>query len=79
MTEADIKQRPGPGPKGRDHVVEASQRVGEWWLGTRQTKLIGKNKETINVNPFLLPLVMAYHGLDSVEELGELLLGSHLG
>lgn len=78
MNEVNIKQRCSPGPKGREHVVQASQRVGEWWLGTRQTKLLGKNRETINVNPFLLPMVMAYHGLDSVEELGELLLGSHL-
>ncbi|MTD97480.1 restriction endonuclease [Corynebacterium aurimucosum] len=78
MEDTDIRKRCAPGQKGHDHVVEASQRVGEWWMNTRQTKLIGRNKETINVNPFLLPMVMAYHGLDSVEDLGELLLGSHL-
>lgn len=78
MKEADIKQRPAPGPKGREHGVEASQRVDEWWLRTRQTKRVGNNKETINVNFSLLPLVMAYHGLGSVGELGEILLGSPL-
>lgn len=73
-----IKDRAKQGVKSRKEVVEGTRRVGEWWLENRQAKLHGSARETINVNPFLLPMVMAYHGLDNVEEIGELLLASHL-
>lgn len=73
-----IKQRTKPGKKTKSEIVDGSDRVGRWWLANRQKKLHGGTRETINVNPFMLPMVMAYHGLDSVEELGELMLGSHL-
>lgn len=63
----------------RDVIVNGTAEVVGGWLASRQaSKFAITAKETINVNPFLLPLVAAMHGTESVEELGELLLAAHL-
>ncbi len=60
-------------------VTEGTEGVIAWWLSTRQkNKFVGSHRETISVNPFLLPLVAALHGVDDVEELGEVLIAAHL-
>lgn len=66
-------------PLPRDDVVEGTALVVKWWLQNRQAKkLAASAKETMNVNPFLLPLIAGLHGSDTVQELGELLIDAHL-
>lgn len=60
-------------------VVAGTSDVVLWWLETRQREKFENIKhDTFNPNPFLLPLVAALHGADSVEELGEVLIAGHL-
>jgi len=59
-------------------VVTRTKDVVSWWLTNRARKFAAGQKDTMNVNPFMLPLVSALHGTDSVEELGEVLLAAHL-
>ncbi|MFT3797189.1 hypothetical protein [Microbacterium sp.] len=66
-------------PLARDTIVAGTADVVGWWLENRQAKKLAAGaKETININPFLLPLIAGLHGTDTVEELGELLIDAHL-
>lgn len=65
--------------KTQDHVISETKNVVLWWLTNRRDqKFKIADNDTFNPNPFLLPLVAALHGVDSVEELGEILLAGHL-
>lgn len=63
---------------GEVDVVSRTCEVVSWWLTNRAKKFAAGQKDTMNVNPFMLPLVSALHGTTSVEELGEVLLAAHL-
>jgi hypothetical protein len=62
----------------RNEVVSSTAHVTNWWLTNRAKKFGHDQKDTMNVNPFMLPLIAALHGAEDVESLGELLLGGHL-
>lgn len=64
--------------KTHKDVVAVTEAVVTAWLTLRARKFVEAQKDTMNVNPFMLPLVAALHGTDTVEEMGELLLGAHL-
>ena len=64
--------------KTKEDVVDGTAEVVTWWLTEREKKFAGGLKDTMNVNPFMLPLVSAMHGIDSPDELAEMLLGAHL-
>jgi hypothetical protein len=64
--------------KTQTEIVSATESVVTTWLTLRARKFVEAQKDTMNVNPFMLPLVAALHGTDTVEEMGELLLGAHL-
>jgi len=60
-------------------IVEGTKEEVLWWLNNRQSeKFLNAKHETFNPNPFLLPLIASLHGLESVDEMGAVLLAGHL-
>lgn len=49
-----------------------------WWINQRRMKLKKQLSETMSVNPFLMPFIFDYHGLDNFEQLVDLLVAGHL-
>lgn len=48
-----------------------------WWLKNRLKKFKELSHESMAINPFMAPALMALHSHDSFEDLAELLLGGH--
>lgn len=61
----------------REEVVEGTAKVVKWWLGERLKKFRDLDHETMAINPFMAPLLMALHSHLDFGELGELLLAGH--
>jgi hypothetical protein len=49
-----------------------------WWIEQRRQKLEKQLSESMTVNPFLMPFIFDYHGLDNFEELVDIIVASHL-
>ncbi|MFL4477933.1 hypothetical protein ACIPUB_06550 [Paeniglutamicibacter sp. ORCA_105] len=62
----------------KDEVVSGTADELLWWIEQREGKLQGAGSETMGVNPFMLPVVAALHGLDTQDELATLLMAAHL-
>lgn len=58
-------------------VVNGVKTQAEWWLDQRLQKVAAANHDSMEVNPFMAPLVSALHGHGDFEELAEFLLGGH--
>ena len=50
----------------------------EWWIARRRQKLEEQLHHTMAVNPFLVPILYDFHGLNDVGELAQLLMAAHL-
>ena len=61
----------------RDDVVSGVAKLVVWWLETRRAKLKELRHDTMAVNPFLIPLLLALGDIDSIDELAHLLLAGH--
>lgn len=61
----------------RQQVIDGTAKEARWWLNERLNKFRDLNHETMAINPFLAPVVMALHSHLSFRELGELLLDGH--
>lgn len=61
----------------RDQVVAGVKQWSEWWLNQRLRKIKEEKHDTMEVNPFMVPLVSALHGHSNFLELAEFLLGGH--
>jgi len=64
----------------RNHVVAETARQVRWWLAERLKKFRRLSHETMAINPFMAPAIMALHfhgNEDQFDELAELLLGGH--
>ena len=59
-------------------VVNETSKWIQWWVNQRKGKLKNHLSGTMSVNPFMLPVIFDIHNISSFEELGELLIGSHL-
>jgi hypothetical protein len=64
--------------KSRDEVVQGVAQWTVWWLAERRKKLVEQLSDTMSVNPFLLPLLFEFHGLQQFSELSDLVVGGHL-
>ncbi len=62
----------------RRAVVDGCTEWATWWLDQRERKLRELLSGTMTINPLMAPLVTQLHGLDSGEQLVELLVTSHL-
>ncbi|MFT3761979.1 MAG: PmeII family type II restriction endonuclease [Pseudoxanthomonas sp.] len=58
-------------------VVAGVKQWSEWWLNERLKKIRQEKHDTMEVNPFMAPLVSALHGHSDFLELAEFLLGGH--
>lgn len=61
----------------RSQVVDGTAEVVRWWLSTRLTKFKDLSHESMAINPFMAPVLMALHSHQDFDELAELLLGGH--
>lgn len=61
----------------KQEVVAGVQKQVEWWIGQRLKKIKEEDHGTMEVNPFMAPLISALHGHSDFIELAEFLLGGH--
>lgn len=64
--------------KTRIEVINGVAHWTVWWLAERRKKLVEQLSDTMSVNPFLLPLLFEFHGLESFSDLSDLMVGGHL-
>jgi hypothetical protein len=62
----------------RQDVVRGCAEWATWWLEQREKKLRELLSGTMTVNPLMAPLVTQLHGLESGDQLVDLLVTSHL-
>ncbi len=67
-----------PTVRTQDEVVAGTKRELVWWIQQREKKLQGAGSETMSVNPFMLSVVAALHGIDNQDDLASLLMAAHL-
>lgn len=61
----------------RDEVLNGVKEQATWWLDERLKKVRQAKHDTMEVNPFMAPLVSALHGHTDFLELADFLLGGH--
>lgn len=61
----------------RATVVEGVKAQAAWWLNERLKKIRQEKHDTMEVNPFMAPLISALHGHSDFLELADFLLGGH--
>ena len=61
----------------REDIVQGVANQATWWLGERLKKLNLERHDTMEVNPFMAPLISALHGHTSFEDLAEFLIVGH--
>ena len=61
----------------REDVVAGTSEVVQEWIKNRLMKLRELNQQTMNMNPFMVPIIWAVHSHTSFTELATLLLGGH--
>jgi len=62
----------------KEEVINGVSMWTIWWLRERKKKLKGIFADSMTVNPFLIPILMDIHNLDSFEKLNDLNVLSHL-
>lgn len=61
----------------REVVLNGVKEQAAWWLEERLKKVRQEKHDTMEVNPFMAPLVSALHGHSDFHELADFLLGGH--
>lgn len=61
----------------REEVLNGVKEQAAWWLEERLKKVRQERHDTMEVNPFMAPLVSALHGHTDFLELADFLLGGH--
>jgi len=61
----------------KDEVVQGVQGLAIWWIEERLKKVRSAKHDTMEVNPFMAPLIAAIHGHSNFLELAEFLIGGH--
>lgn len=61
----------------RDLVVNGVKDQAAWWLNERIKKIRQDKHDTMEVNPFMAPLVAALHGHSDFLKVADFLLGGH--
>jgi hypothetical protein len=59
-------------------VVEKVKFWAKWWVSQRKRKLEEQLNETMSINPFIMPFLFDYHDLNSLDNLIDLIIASHL-
>lgn len=58
-------------------IIEETSNVIEWWLETRAKKLLSTNHKSMEVNPFMAPIISALHGFTEPEHITDFLVSGH--
>jgi len=58
-------------------IVQDTKACLDWWIQTRARKILSANHQTMEVNPFIVPVSAALHNLSSNEEVSDFLLTGH--
>jgi hypothetical protein len=61
----------------KDTVINAVEKLTIWWIDRRSAKIARSEHSSMQVNPFLAPLLCAMHGLDNVEDLSAFVTAGH--
>ena len=61
----------------RDEIIRGVQGETIWWLNQRTIKISQSEHSTMEINPFLAPLISALHGFSTPMELAEFVMGGH--
>lgn len=61
-----------------EHIQKEVKNWTLWWIDQRKGKLERQLSDTMSVNPFLMPFLFDFHGLDNFEELVDLIVAAHL-
>lgn len=61
----------------KEDVVDGVRVQSVWWLNERIKKIRNADHNTMEVNPFMAPLVSALHGHENFPALADFLLGGH--
>lgn len=61
----------------REDVIAGVKRETIWWIGQRATKVASEAHASMEINPFLAPLMSALHGFSTPWELIEFMLNGH--
>ncbi len=61
----------------KDFVIAEVERLTTWWIGQRAAKVEAVEHASMEVNPFLAPLICALHGLESARELADFVIAGH--
>lgn len=58
-------------------VIAKVEEIAKWWIKQRADKIAALQHKTMEVNPFLAPLICALHGIDSTDELADFITAGH--
>ncbi|MFT8512610.1 MAG: PmeII family type II restriction endonuclease [Liquorilactobacillus satsumensis] len=61
----------------KEYIVDGVSKEIEWWLDQRIKKIREDRHDTMEINPFMAPLIFAIHGHESFYDLADFLLGGH--
>ena len=65
-------------PLSEDHVTTETYNIASAWMRHRAKKFEEHESATMAVNPLLMPIVAAMHGISEAEELTQLMTEAHL-
>ena len=60
-----------------EHIVQGVKSQSVWWLNERIKKIRNADHKSMEVNPFMAPLISALHGHEDFPALADFLLGGH--
>ena len=61
----------------KEIVIQGVSVQIKWWIDQRIKKIKEDRHETLEVNPFMAPLIFALHGHESFYDLADFILGGH--
>jgi hypothetical protein len=64
--------------KNREEVIQLMSIEIQWWVKQRLNKLREELHGTMTINPFLIPILFDLHHAEGFDDLGSLMLASHL-
>jgi Type II restriction endonuclease EcoO109I len=64
--------------KNREEVIRLISIEIQWWVKQRLNKLREELHDTMTINPFLIPILFDLHHAEGFDDLGSLMLASHL-
>jgi hypothetical protein len=58
-------------------VIQNVSRITEWWVEQRTKKILQSDHGTMEINPFLAPLLCFLHEIESIQDLSDFVTAGH--